>query len=251
MKTLLLFALFWFFLNQLHAVERETPRIIFSDGSRDATAGARSAIYPQTLAAIAARRGELLSVYQAAAEGRDREAVVAEARQYLLTILLSDLLPAWYGTTWAFEGISETPGKGQIACGYFVTTTLRDAGLKLPRVRLAQQASQVIIRSLCDPATIKLYHAKPMSEITSYLDRHGPGIYVVGLDSHTGFVVNDGTHQAFIHSSYFTPPRAVCAERLDTDNPLTQSRYRMIGKLLGDAQVVQWLRQETIPMKTH
>jgi hypothetical protein len=237
-------------LSSLHAVDPVQPRIIFSDGrDTDAVTATASAGYKSSLASLSARRTELLRRYEAASADR-RHIVINEARQHLFAAVLHDLLPAWYGTPWAFEGISEIPGQGQIACGYFVTTTLRDAGFQLPRIRLAQQASQVIIRTLCDPATIKLYYQKPMSDITAYLDRHGPGLYIVGLDFHTGFVVNDGSSTAFIHSSYFSPPRAVCAEPIENHNPLSQSKYRVIGKLLGDAQIVQWLTQAPISIKS-
>jgi hypothetical protein len=46
---------------------------------------------------------------------------------------------------------SETPGRGEIACGYFVSTVLRDAGFGVERVRLAQQASERIVRTLSAP----------------------------------------------------------------------------------------------------
>ena len=43
------------------------------------------------------------------------------------------IIPDWIGTKWDFNGISEKPQQGNIACGYFVTTVLRDAGLNLAR----------------------------------------------------------------------------------------------------------------------
>ena len=67
------------------------------------------------------------------------------ARKKLLEVLQTDIFPAWYGTTWDFNGISQTPGEGKIACGYFVSTCLRDAGFNVPRIRMAQQPSQRII----------------------------------------------------------------------------------------------------------
>ena len=66
--------------------------------------------------------------------------MIAEARTVLTRSIYNDLLPAWYGTPWDFNGTSEVPQQGKIACGYFVSTILRDAGWKVERVRLAQQA---------------------------------------------------------------------------------------------------------------
>lgn len=59
-------------------------------------------------------------------------------------------MPAyWVGTKWNFNGVIRVPGQGTIACGYFVTTVLEDIGFKLNRIKLSQQASSVMITSLC------------------------------------------------------------------------------------------------------
>lgn len=168
----------------------------------------------------------------------------------LIKSLLEDIFPAWDGTPWDFNGVSEVPGEGAIACGYFVTTTLRDAGLKLPRIKLAQQPSQTIIKSLCEPDTIRVFYEKPLETVAQYLKEHGPGIYIVGFDCHTGFVAYDGDQMSFVHSSYFRPPRAVICEPIDSDNPLRRSRYRMIGKLFGAELVRKWLLQQDVTVKT-
>jgi hypothetical protein len=205
--------------------------------------------YRNTLDALAKERTTLRARYTAAQNSKARTAVLEAARETLTRTLLTDIFPAWDGTPWDFNGISETPGEGSIACGYFVTTTLRDAGMKLPRIKLAQQPSQTIIRSLCVPETIRVYYEKPLETFVQHVKEHGPGIYIVGLDCHTGFVVHEGGKMRFVHSSYFRPPRAVISEPLDSDNPLHRSKYRMIGKCLGDELLRQWLKQEDVAMK--
>src|ERR1700741_5295000 len=60
----------------------------------------------------------------------------------LVLFLRDSLLPCWYGTPWGFYGTTEEPGQGTIACGYFVTTVLRDAGCSLQRIKLAQYPSE-------------------------------------------------------------------------------------------------------------
>jgi hypothetical protein len=204
--------------------------------------------YRKTLTELALQR-EVLHQRYASGSAATRTQTLADARSLLTKSLLTEIFPAWDGTAWDFNGISETPGEGAIACGYFVTTTLRDAGFKLPRIKLAQQPSQTIIRSLCEEKTIRVFDEKPLETIVTYLELHGPGIYIVGLDCHTGFVVHDGTSMAFIHSSYFRPPRAVISEPIDSDNPLKRSKYRMIGKLLGDDLLRKWLGQESVVMR--
>jgi hypothetical protein len=34
--------------------------------------------------------------------------------------VIKNIVPSWIGTAWDFNGISQTPQKGSIACGYFV-----------------------------------------------------------------------------------------------------------------------------------
>ena len=55
-------------------------------------------------------------------------------------LLLNKIIPYWYGTTWSFNGHTSKPNQGEIACGYFVSTTLKDMGLKLNRYCLAQKS---------------------------------------------------------------------------------------------------------------
>ncbi len=55
--------------------------------------------------------------------------------------LLNELIPYWYGVGWTFEGHTNSPDSGTIACGYFVSTTLKHFGMNLNRYRLAQQSA--------------------------------------------------------------------------------------------------------------
>jgi hypothetical protein len=71
-----------------------------------------------------------------------KTSVQSQNKKDLAYIIDKKLLPYWLGTTWNFNGTTQVPGEGSIACGYFVTTLLRDAGVKLERVKLAQMASE-------------------------------------------------------------------------------------------------------------
>ena len=229
------------------------PAVVFSPppgAEGGATAGARQR-YAGSLSQLEALRLDLGRRYRKAAAGNDSEVqaeLIGEARRAILKTLVEDVFPAWYGTPWDFNGISQTPGEGQIACGYFVTTTLRDAGFDLPRVKLAQQASQTIITSLTGRESISISAGKPIKEIEAQVRESGAGLYIVGLDSHVGFIVNDGRSLAFVHSSYYSPPRAVVAETTDSNNPLAQSNYRVVGKVLDDFMVRKWIRGEAFQM---
>lgn len=172
------------------------------------------------------------------------------ARKKLLEVLQTDIFPAWYGTTWDFNGISQTPGEGKIACGYFVSTCLRDAGFNVPRIRMAQQPSQRIIEALTIKSERKITAGASMEAVAKHLKASGTGLYVVGLDRHVGFVLVTDKAMTFVHSSYYTPPRCVVSEPIKGRNPLADSNYRVIGKILGDELLGKWLRGEAIAVQT-
>src|SRR5688500_17600336 len=85
--------------------------------------------YNQVRSKIDAARVVLSSRYQQATTSTNRIGVIDEARAYLTQSVYNEVFPYWYGTGWDFNGTTETPGQGKIACGYFVSTVLRDAGL--------------------------------------------------------------------------------------------------------------------------
>src|SRR4051812_5282380 len=61
-----------------------------------------------------------------------------EKEKIFTSAVVETIIPEWIGTAWNFYGTSEKPHEGTIACGYFVTTILRDAGVNLARIKLAQ-----------------------------------------------------------------------------------------------------------------
>ena len=157
--------------------------------------------------------------------------VQKQSKKDLAYIIDKKLLPYWLGTTWSFNGTTQVPGKGSIACGYFVTTLLRDAGIKLERVKLAQLASEDMIKILCKKENIKRYHNTSINDFVSSVKKQGYGLYVVGLDLHTGFVLCDSSQDVyFIHSSGI-PPYCVVKEMGITSPLLINSAYRVLGKL--------------------
>jgi hypothetical protein len=133
--------------------------------------------------------------------GRRRDASLAEARKILVATLRDEMLPAWNGTTWAFHGTSQTPRQGEIACGYFVTTTLLHLGMQVDRVQLAQQASELIAKSLVAPQPVRRTSDLEIDAFLAKVRASGAGIYIVGLDNHVGFVVVDGPDTWFHHAA--------------------------------------------------
>lgn len=155
--------------------------------------------------------------------------------------VVKTIIPAWIGTPWTFSGTTEKPGEGSIACGYFVTTVLRDAGLPIARIKMAQAASEEMIKTLVQPKHIQRFSNKPMAEFIAAINKSGAGLYLVGLDNHTGFIYHDGKEAWFIHST-FVGTRNVQYEKAAESTVLTGSKYKVIGKLSADEKAIgRWV----------
>ena len=148
--------------------------------------------------------------------------------EQLLKSVCDSLLPCWYGTPWDFNGTTKLPQKGSIACGYFVTTILQDIGLQLNRNKLSQCPSSILIERTC--LNISRYSNKSLEHFVNEIKKKGFGLYITGLDYHTGFIYNDGTDVYFIHSSYYFPKRVI-REKAIQSRALKNSNFRMVGKI--------------------
>lgn len=152
--------------------------------------------------------------------------------------ITQQIMPSWVGTTWSFYGTTQTPQKGSIACGYFVTTVLQDGGVHLARVKLAQYASEQMITTLVQPKYIKRFSNLPMTNFIDAVNKMGYGLYIVGLDNHTGFIYNDGKTIHFIHST-FVGTKNVQWEKAEKSWVLSSSKYKVLGKISEDEKVLE------------
>ncbi|MDX1680797.1 MAG: hypothetical protein R3242_08705 [Akkermansiaceae bacterium] len=189
---------------------------------------------------LAQWREELASRHRKAGTTQAKAAIEDEAR-----VVLEHMLPAmmrcWLGTQWDFNGTAAKPGEGKIACGYFVSTVLRDAGLDVNRYRLAQQASQNIIHTFLDPSDCTKMVGVSYQAFREALAEQPPGIYICGLDTHVAFIVNREDSFRFIHSSGAKPWRVV-DESPDEAGVLERSNYRIIGNLTANGDFIRtWL----------
>lgn len=159
-----------------------------------------------------------------------RQEPTLQAEKDMNTFVADSLIPYWYGTTWNFYGTTETPGKGSIACGYFVTTVLRDAGMRINRSKLAQCASEIMIQQLSIKHSVQRFRNVRLESFIEEILQEQPGLYIVGLDYHTGFLFNYGREIYFIHASYATP-KMVIMEKANESGILASSKYKVIGKV--------------------
>ncbi len=196
--------------------------------------------YPAIQSSLETARRSLASRLDA-----DRRGTLTRARALLISTLRDELLPAWNGTPWAMNGVSQVPQQGRIACGYFVSTTLLHAGFRVERAKLGQQASELITRSLVTEEPIWHSSDQPIDAFVASLRRGGDGIYLVGLDNHVGFVIVDGEDTWFHHAG--PGDAGVRREPARTASFLSTSRYREAAKLFDDALIEKWLRGTPIP----
>jgi hypothetical protein len=141
--------------------------------------------------------------------------------------IVDSLMPYWFGTTWNFYGTTQVPQQGTIACGYFVTTILRDAHLPIQRIHLAQQTASKIINTTCIANSIA--HFSKALDLEKYLaSKPNNTLYILGLDCHVGFVIKQNGKLYFIQSGYIQPA-IVKKELLNKSAEIIASKTYMIG----------------------
>jgi len=200
--------------------------------------------YQKLLEEIKIQQDSFASKFQQA-DATQKVTIINRMRDYLFDTMISKVFPFWYGTQWDFNGTTRTPKKGKIACGYFVTNLLTDIGFNIPRIKWAQSASEVFIKKLA-PNHLKRFTNQKISVVESYLLDSGSGLYLVGLDSHTGFITVKDRQVRFVHADYFEPEKGVVSEKLNSYSPIKYSKYRVIGKLFSDEMITSWIQKKSI-----
>ncbi len=166
---------------------------------------------------------------------------LAEITDIWVHSIATDLYTQWQGTPWDFNGTIAQPNTGSIACGYFVTTILRDMGVKIDRVKLAICASSVMMKTLVPDQKLKNLSGLSYDAFNTELTKLGKGVYIIGLDFHTGFIVNDGANNWFIHSNYIGR-KGVTKEVVLQSAALKASKTRWLVSLTGDRDFLyRWL----------
>ena len=185
---------------------------------------------------------------QRVAISASREAVAkkrAMARAALRSYLEDSAFLSWAGTPWDFNGTSTTPGQGKIACGYFVTTVLEQAGVKVQRIKLAQQASANIVSTLARGSRVEwLRPADNAAAVAEIRTRFGEGLLVVGFDFHVGFLSLKGDSVQFCHSSYIQPATVTCEDPV-ASRAFASNTY-VVADVLNDGLLDDWLAGRSV-----
>ena len=203
--------------------------------------------YFQICRNLEAGRKKLSAEYTLATTDDAKEKILVKARELLLTTLADSSFVCWYGTGWDFYGMTTTPRQGDIACGYFVTTVLKQSGFLINRSHLAQLASSEMIKTLCAADKIKTITNNQTKKLFDYIKGRPDGIFIVGLDNHTGFIVKKGEELNFVDADYYSNIDKVRSEPLEKSDIILKNGFFVVGELLySDETITKWVRGEKI-----
>lgn len=207
-------------------------------------------LYRKLKTGAAEWRQSQLTRYRASTSQTQRDQLLDETGAYLEN-LLPRMMHCWTGTPWDFNGTAAEPGGGKIACGYFVATVLKDAGFQVDRYKLARQPSQNILLTFLPKSELTIRAGVSYEDYAESLRAAPPGIRIVGLDHHVGFLVTTGGSFQFIHSSGLSP-WCVVNENEKNAEALRRSNYRVQGLLTGNRGVLlQWLKGTPLTVREH
>jgi len=195
--------------------------------------------YRLVLSSINKRRNDL-------AKMELTDSIINVASDQWTSFMTDSIFPYWYGTEWDFNGHTDKPNNGQIACGYFVSTTMRHSGIALNRYKLAQKAASDIIDNVCAKGSAKWFD--DLDALTDHLNGRKDGLFVLGLDYHVGFVLREGEDHFFIHSDYFNGK--VTKELLTNSTAANSTSRYYLGSISENKDLMKcWLTGKVVSTK--
>lgn len=166
--------------------------------------------------------------------------------------LVHQIIPFWEGTPWSFEGHTAQPKSGEIACGYFVSTTLRDVGLNLNRYRLAQQSPINEAKSLAVNSTVKEFSFDSnLDNIQAIREHLKEGIHFIGFDeSHVGYILKEQGQLYLIHSNYVDAAGVLIETVEESEVFKWYNKFHIVELSTNEAFLNYWLSgQEIVVVK--
>ncbi len=208
--------------------ESQTSRTNKSSDPRPLNNDATTVNYETVKKDIAKTKAKL----KAKVQNKPNTSYLFAAKDYV-NLFNQKMATAWMGTPWDFNGITKIPQKGNIACGYFVTTTLAHMGFPIDIAKYAQCGSDVMEKHLVKKENYHLYNSLSYADFIKTLKSRPPFVGIIGLDFHTGYLLNDGKEVYFIHSSYKNRRGVVKEIALDSKE-LASSKWRSVGFITED-----------------
>lgn len=178
------------------------------------------------------------------------EKAIDSASSYLYSKLINDIVPHWYGTPWDFNGYTNIPNRGEIACGYFVSTTLKHLGFNLNRYKMAQQAGLNEAQVLQEKLNLKIYSNLSFRDLKTKLNQvYNDGVYFVGLDNHVGYILIKDNELYFLHSSYYDDKVMI---ELAKESPCFESNIYVFAEITTNKDLVKhWIFNDLLVVPTN
>lgn len=197
--------------------------------------------YTEQLALNAVERTQFKKLYDSST---NKDSVLTLAGKHMEHQLTDRQYHYWKGTVWDYNGYTNIPKQGEIACGYYVSTNLKHLGVKINRYRMAQQSSKNEVKTI-DPSP-KIYYGNHIDFIAYAKKNLEDGLYILGMTSHVGMLQKMGNDLYLLHSSP-VGVNSVAKEHVDECEVLAWSDIFVIGKLSNNkAFVKKWLNGSTV-----
>lgn len=202
--------------------------------------------YYNTKSGIVSLRNKLKLEYNKIKDSVYKASFIDSVSNIFTNYLLNEIIPYWYGTVWDFNGYTSIPNTGTIACGYFISTTLRDMGLNLNRYKLAQQSPEYVAKSIAVDTNKVIYSDE--NNIVTNIKEFKDGLFFVGLDNHVGYLYIKDNTSYFIHSNYYEGK--VMIERTELSNTFKSVKYILVCISKNKSLFTKWLNQEELKIIT-
>jgi hypothetical protein len=190
-----------------------------------------------------------LGVRYKTANEAEKAQILDEANELFTESLLNQIIPHWYGTKWDYNGYTDVPKQGMVACGYFVSTPLKHMGFNLNRYKLAQTYSLQAVKVLQGSDAISLT-GQGQDSLVKYLLAGNDGFYAIGLDHHIGLLLKRKDKAYFIHSNNIWPG-TVCIERAEKTIQVRFSEAMVLAKLSNNTTFLRkWILNEEFKVPT-
>lgn len=201
--------------------------------------------YAEAKAEVLKRRVEFKELLNKANDKQRKNKVLTSAGNYLDSAVCEVLFPYWKGTPWDFNGHTDVPNEGEIACGYLVSTILKHAGVNVNRYKMAQQSALSEIKTISGTTGAK-YLGNDSSMALEKIKQLKDGLYILGLSNHVGFIQVAKNEVRFIHSTYLEPTAAI-NEKAGNSDAFKYSNAYYIGEISGNKPFIQkWLNNKTV-----
>ena len=202
--------------------------------------------YNNTKTEILSKKYSLKTKYLSTKNHLEKKSIFEEARKVMTRSLTEQIIPFWMGTKWTFEGHTETPQEGSVACGYFVSTTLNHTGFKLNRFKLAQKNPQDEAKTIQPNAKIDFLQDITVDQLKNhFIKNKKDGLYFIGLDFHVGYILKEKDQVFFIHSNYIEAA-GVIKEEISASKAIVSKKYYVANITYNDELVKKWMMGDEV-----